>query len=57
MNRSLNNPRREGAIEKGFTRKQLWHEMMIAARFGVVGMVLLLGGGGFLGSDVPRVDW
>lgn len=39
MNRSLNNPRREGAIEKGFTRKQLWHEMMIAARFGVVGMV------------------
>ena len=39
VNRLQNNPRREVIIEKGATRKQLWHEMMIAARFGIVGMV------------------
>lgn len=39
MTRSLNNPTREGVFEKSFTRKQLWHEMIVAARFGIVGMV------------------
>ncbi len=39
MNGLQNNPRREGVIEKSLTRKQLWHEMVIAARFGLVGIV------------------
>lgn len=39
MNRSQNNPRGEELIEKSFMRKRLWHEMVIAARFGLVGMV------------------
>ena len=39
MNRSQNKPRGEELIEKSFMRKRLWHEMVIAARFGLVGMV------------------
>ena len=39
MNRSQNNPRGEEVIEKSFMRKRLWREMVIAARFGLVGMV------------------
>ena len=39
MNRSQNNPRGAELIEKSFMRKRLWHEMVIAARFGLVGMV------------------
>jgi putative flippase GtrA len=39
VNRSQNNPRGEELIEKSFMRKRLWHEMVIAARFGLVGMV------------------
>ena len=39
MNRSQNNPRGEEVIEKSFMRKRLWHEMVIVARFGLVGMV------------------
>lgn len=39
MNRSQNNPRGEEVIEKSFMRKRLRREMVIAARFGLVGMV------------------
>ena len=39
MNRSQHNPRGEEVIEKSFMRKRLWREMVIAARFGLVGMV------------------
>jgi putative flippase GtrA len=39
VNRSQNNPRGEEVIEKSFMRKRLWREMVIAARFGLVGMV------------------